>query len=121
MTVQFKLNVEQYSEYFGSKFKDDPVEAVAAIRTKTGPMIVEPTKPTKGSDEVNVIIWKDDYLEFKRKERIWVQINPRIFNMVLGQCTPEMKIKLGGREGRPVILKAKDGVSLLKTIHRLSN
>ena len=59
----------------------------------------EPKKSESGAIKVNVIIWKDNYLDFKRKERIWAQTNPRIFNMVLGQCTQEMKSKLKGRKG----------------------
>ena len=70
MTVQFKLNVKRCSEYAGSKFKDDPAGAVAAIQTRTAPINVKPTKPTKGSSKVNIIIWKWEYTDFKRKERI---------------------------------------------------
>ena len=67
---------------------------VVAIRTRTVLNIELSKKPTKGSDKVDVVIWKDDYLEYKRKERIWAQTNPMICNIVLGQCTPEMKAKL---------------------------
>ena len=60
-------------------------------------------------------------LKYREKERNWEQTNPRIFNMVLGQCTREMKSKLGGREGWPVIIEAQDRLTLLKMIHRLSS
>ena len=123
MTVQFKLNMERCSEFAGSEFKDDPAGAAAAIRTRTAPSNQEPTKPIKGAEngEVELIIWKEEYTDFKRKERIWAQTNPRIFNMILGQCTQEMKAKLEGRIGWPVILEAKDGVGLLKALRRLCN
>ena len=84
MMVQFKMNVERCSKYAGRKFKDDPAGAAAAIRTRTAPSILEPKKPKKGSRKVDIIIWKDDYLKYKRKEKIWAQTNPIIFNMVLG-------------------------------------
>ena len=96
-------------------------EAAAAIRTRARPLNLEPTKPGKSASKVGVIIWKDDYIEFKKKERMWAQTNPWIFNMVLGQCTQEMKAKLEGREGWPTILEEQDGVALLKAIHRLCN
>ena len=41
--------------------------------------------------------------------------------MVLVQCTQEMKSKLEGRDGWPMILKDQDGVALLKAIHCLCN
>ena len=69
--------------------------------------------------EIDVIIWKDEYTKHKKKERTWTQTNPRIFNMVLGQCTQEMKVKLKDCKGWPTILEEQDGVGLLKAIHRL--
>ena len=119
--MRFKINVERCSEYAGSEFKDDPAGAAVAIRTRSTPPNLKPTKPEAGASEVNAIIWKDDYIEYKKKERVWAQTNPRIFNMVLGQCTQEMKAKLKGRKGWPTILKEQDEVALLKAIHRLCN
>ena len=52
---------------------------------------------------------------------MWAQTNPRIFNMVLGQCTQEMKAHLKGRKGWPTIIEEQDGAALLKAIHRLCN
>jgi hypothetical protein len=121
MAVRFKINVERCSKYTGSEFKDDPAGAAAAIRTRTKPPNPEPAKPVKGTSKVDVIIRKDAYLDFKRRERVWAQTNPRIFNMVLGQCTQEMTLKLEGCEGWPMIFKDQDGVALLKAIHRLCN
>ena len=122
MTVQFKMNMDRCSEFAGSEFKDCPAGAAAAIRTSSAPSNAEPTTPIKGtSSNIDVVIWKEEYTEYKRKERIWAQTNPRIFNMILGQCTQEIKVKLEGRDGWPVILEAQDGVGLLKALHRLCN
>ena len=121
MAVRFKINLERGSKYAGSEFKDNPAEAAAAIRTRARPLNLEPTKPGKSASKVGVIIWKDDYIEFKKKERMWAQTNPWIFNMVLGQCTQEIKAKLEGREGWPTILKEQDGAAQLKAIHWLCN
>ena len=121
MAVRFKINVERCSEYAGSEFKDDPAGAAAAIRNQSAPTNIEPKKPGEKATEVDVIIWKDDYTKYKKKERAWSHTNPRTFNMVLGQCTQETKAKLEGREGWPTILEEQDGVALLRAIHRLCN
>jgi hypothetical protein len=113
--------VERCSKYTGSEFKDNPVGTAASIQTRTKPSNLEPTKPEKDASEDDIIIWKDDCTDFRRKGRIWTQTNPRIFNMVLGQCTQEMKSKLKGCKGWTKILEDQDGVVLLKEIHRLCN
>ena len=69
MAVRFKICVERCSEYMGSKFKDDPVGAAAVIRNQSAPTNLEPKKPGDKATEVDVIIWKDEYTEYKRKER----------------------------------------------------
>ena len=119
--VRFKLNVECCSKYVGSESKDDPAGAAAAIRTRSVPENAEPKKPAKDTSEVNVIIWKEDFTDFKRKEHIWARTNPRIFNMVLGQCTQKMKAKLKGYKGWAKIPKEQGGVGLLTTVYRLCN
>ena len=79
MAVLFKLNVERCSEYSGRKFKDDPTGATAAIRTQSVPENIKPAKFAKGTNKVDVMIWKEDFMDYRRKERIWAQTNPRIF------------------------------------------
>ena len=74
------------------------------------PENTEPKKPAKGVSKVGIISWKEDFTDFKHKDCIWAQTDPRIFNMVLGQCTQEMKAKLEGREGWAKILEEQDGV-----------
>ena len=94
MAVRFKICTERCAEYAGSEFKDDPAGAGAAIRNRSAPTNLNPKKPTDMKNEIDVIIWKDEYIKYKKKERAWEQTNPRIFNMVIGQCTQEMKAKL---------------------------
>ena len=62
MAVCLKINVERCSEYAGSEFKDDPVGAASAIQTRVKPPNPEPTKSKKEASEVDIIIWKDDYV-----------------------------------------------------------
>ena len=71
MAVRFKIHVERCSEYAGSEFKDDPTGAAATIRNRSAPSNLEPKKPGKDATEVDVIIWKDDYTEYKKKKRAW--------------------------------------------------
>ena len=59
MMAQFKLNVEWCSEFSGSKSKEDPTGAAAAIRTRTTILIIEPTTLNKDLSKVNVVLWKD--------------------------------------------------------------
>ena len=70
MTIPFKLNVERCSKFSGSKFKDNLAGAATAIRTRTAPANVKPKTPGSGFSKVNVIIWKEDLTNYKRKERI---------------------------------------------------
>ena len=77
------------------------------------PENAKPNKPAKDASEVGAIIWKKDFADFKRRERIWAQANPRTFNMVLGKCTQAMKAKLEGRKVFAKILEEEDGVRLL--------
>ena len=105
MAVCFKINVERCSENAGSEFKDDPTGAAAVIQTRIEPTNPEQKKPESGASKVSIIIWKADYTDFKQKERIWAQTNPRISNIVLGQCTQEIELKLKGRDGWPMILR----------------
>ena len=98
MAVRFKICTERCAEYAGSEFKDDPAGAAAAIRNRSAPTNLVPKMPTDMENEIDVIIWKDEYIEYKKKERAWEQTNPRIFNMVLGQCTQEMKAKLEAKD-----------------------
>ena len=67
MAVRFKINVGRCSKYAGSEFKDDPAGAAAVIRTRTTPPNLEPTKPKKDVSEVDITIWKDDYINYRRK------------------------------------------------------
>ena len=70
MAVRFKICTERCSEYAGSEFKDDPAGAAAAIRNRSAPTNIEPKKPTDKTSEINVIIWKDEYTKYKKKERV---------------------------------------------------
>jgi hypothetical protein len=96
VAVQFKLNVEQCSKFFGSEFKDNPAGVAAAIRTRPAPVNVKLKTPKAGSSKADVIITKEEYTNFKCKERIWARTNPTISNMALGQCTQEIKSRLEG-------------------------
>ena len=69
MMVQVKLNAERYFKYAVSEFKEDPIGPAVAIRMRTVPSITGPSKPKLGSSEVDVIIWKDDYLPGIQDER----------------------------------------------------
>ena len=108
MALCLKINVERCSEYAGSEFKDDPAGAAAAIRTRTKPSNPDPTKPKKDAREVDIIIWKYNHTEYRRKEQIGAQTNLRIFIMVLCRCTQEMNSKLEGPNGWPKIFKDQD-------------
>ena len=69
MAVRFKICTERCSEYAGSEFKDNPAGAAAAIRNRSAPTNIEPKKPTDKASKIDVIIWKDEYKEYKKKER----------------------------------------------------
>ena len=121
MVVYFKPSVEHYSAYTGSKFKDDPAGAAAAIRTQMAPANIDPTKPVKDVSKIDIIVWKEDFTDYKLKERIWAQTNPIFFYMVIGQCTQEMKARLRGRKGWAAMLEEEDGIVLLATVHLFCN
>ena len=70
MAVRFKMNVERCSKYAGNEFKNDPAGVAAAIRTRTKPPNPEPTNPGKDTSEVDIITWKDDYIDYRRNERV---------------------------------------------------
>ena len=68
MAVRFKINVERCSKYAGSKFKDNPAGAAATIRTRMKRSNPEPTKPVKGASKVDIIMLKNDYINYRRME-----------------------------------------------------
>jgi hypothetical protein len=56
MIIQFKMNLEQCSKFAGSKYKDNPSGATAAIRTRMEPSNVESTTPAKGANKLDITI-----------------------------------------------------------------
>ena len=102
-TVKHLKTIEKLANYIGTNFGTYASTAAAAVRSREAPVFTEPVKPKQedGADrdlyEMEKDAWRDEFKEYRKAKRAWEnENNPRIYNLLISHCTPEMVSKLKG-------------------------
>ena len=102
-TVKHIKSIEKLANHVGTNFGTYAAAATVAVRKREAPTFREPTKPKleEGGDrdifEMERGVWRDDYKVYSKAKRAWEnENNPRLYNLFLSHCTPEMVSNLKG-------------------------
>ena len=134
--TDFLETQKQLARYLSTQTHIGASLASVAYETMTTPDMAQPPKPSKpekkGEDETTyaietalysseLVVWAEDYKEFKRKLTAWENSQTRMFNLTLQHCTPELEDKLKVTSGYKDVYQERDPITLLALIRDVAH
>lgn len=111
----------EIANYFGREFDYAASDYRTCLLQREFPELVEPTPPSTNpeDDHVGHVKWECALERYEKTLRKREQNKYRAFDIILGQCSPDLRIQVEIREGWEQVHQNYDVVGLLKLIEQV--
>ena len=117
----YNKTVEELAEYVGKKYSKE-MRALVKNGEDGEPEEPDPPKDKNSVSTYELMILKSDYEDYKQLKREYECHKAKVFLLILGQCTLNMRnrVEQDDKEKYKKMEKEYDVASLLETIKKLS-
>eukprot|EP00804_Cyclotella_cryptica_P009344 CCRYP_009005-RD/>CCRYP_009005-RD protein AED:0.36 eAED:0.36 QI:20/0.12/0.11/1/0/0/9/0/1019 len=99
----------------------DPRARRNAVENLEVPNLHEPEDPAAGASPVELKKWEADYDEYRKNKKAWEDAKPRLYQLILAHCHPDMEQKVQASERFETINQEQDPVGLLQLIRSIAH
>jgi hypothetical protein len=105
----------------GVNFKHGAALAQQAMESMEEPDITEPANPATGASPVELKKWEASFDDYRKKKNAWDDVRPRVFQLCLVHCHPDMEQKVTSAEQYSSINGDQNFVKLLKLMRSIAH
>ena len=117
----YNKTIEEVADYVGKKFSK---EMRLVIKKKKEFAPTKPTHPTPDKDgnfdEMEKMEFKSDYEEYKKDMKQYKELKSKVFLLIMGQCTTNLKEKIESHDDFDKMEEDYDVIKLIDLIRKLS-
>ena len=119
--AEFEEVKKKLARYVGVNFKHGASDAQRAVESLEVPDLREPEDPPQTASPVELKKWEAAYDEYRKSKKSWEDAKPRLYQLILSHCHPDMEQKLQASERFDRINQNQDPVALLQLVRSIAH
>ena len=119
--AEFEEVKKMLARYVGVNFKHRATDAQHAVESLEVPDLCEPKDPAADASPVKLKKWEADYDDYRKNKKAWEDAKPRLYQLILSHCHPDMEQKVQASEKFEGINQDQDPVALLQLIRSIAH